>query len=64
MKLFTAIAAAVVLGGSFVSPNAAFAGLGAAEEGTKRTFDAYCGEKGNDCKVEFTGERLTVNSTD
>ena len=64
MKLFNAIAAAAVIGGSLISPNAALAGLGAAEEGTKRTFDAYCGKKGNDCKVKFTGERLTVNGTD
>ena len=64
MKLINAIAAAAVIGASLVSPNDALAGLGAAEGGTKRTFDAYCGKKGNDCKVEFTGERLTVNSTD
>ena len=64
MKLFKAIAAAAVIVASLVLHNAALAGLGAAEEGTKRTFYAYCGKKGNDCKVEFTGERLTVNSTD
>ena len=39
------------------------AGLGDAE--TKETvFDAWCGKKGNDCKVVFTDETLTVNGTD
>ena len=45
MKLINAIAAAAVIGASLVSPNDALAGLGAAEGGTKRTFDAYCGKK-------------------
>ena len=39
------------------------AGLGDTE--TKETeFDAWCGKKGNDCKVVFTDETLTVNGTD
>ena len=63
-KLIKVIAAAAVIGASLVSPNAALAALGAAEEGTKRTFDAYCGKEENDCKVKFTGERLTMNSND
>ena len=64
MKLCNAFAAAAVIGASLISPNSAYAGLGAAKKGTNRTFDAYCGTKGNDCKVEFTSERLTVDSVD
>ena len=64
MKLFNAIAAAAVIGASFIGSSPVNAGLGEAEAGTKRTFDAYCGSKGNDCKVKFTDDRLTVNNSD
>ena len=41
------------------------AGLGDAEGGTtNRTFDAYCGKKGNNCKVMFANDKLTVNQKD
>ena len=61
MKLFNAIATAAVIGTSIVIPSAALAGLGAAEGGTNRSFDAYCGTPGNKCKVKFSSNRLTVN---
>ena len=61
--VLAAVSSIALFGGALnlISPPPAKAGLGAAEEGTKRTFDAYCGKKGNDCKVEFTNNRLTVN---
>ena len=64
MKLFSSIAAAAVIGASFVAPNPAEAGLGKAEGGTSRTFDAYCGKAGNKCKVKFSSSRMTVDETD
>ena len=42
----------------------ALAGLGDAEGGTKREFDAYCGEIGKKCKIVFTGDKLIVNASD
>lgn len=40
-------------------------GLGeAASKSKSATYDAWCGEKGNDCKVSFTGGRITVNDKD
>ena len=45
-------------------PAAAQAGLGEAEEPTKREFSAWCGKAGNDCTVVFTNASLTVNGTD
>ena len=47
-----------------VSAVPAFAGLGDAEGGSKREFDAYCGEIGKKCKVLFTEGKLIVNSKD
>jgi len=41
------------------------AGLGAATSNTQSSsYDAWCGEKGNDCKVSFNGGKITVNGTD
>ena len=64
--LIAAASSVALLGGALtlITPPPTKAGLGAAEQGTKRTFDAYCGKKGNDCKVEFTNNRLTVNGID
>tara|TARA_S200000501_G_scaffold315579_1_gene307962 strand:- start:101 stop:583 length:483 start_codon:yes stop_codon:yes gene_type:complete len=46
----------------FISP--VFADLGEAETTTDKqtSFDLWCGERGNDCKVTFDGERLKVNN--
>lgn len=46
-----------------LSPTA-LAGLGSAESGTKRDFDAYCGEKGNNCKITFTQTHLIIDGKD
>lgn len=40
-------------------------GLGeAASKSKSATYDAWCGEKGNDCKVSFANEKITVNDKD
>ena len=41
------------------------AGLGSATSKTKSSsYDCFCGEKGNDCKVSFSNGKITVNDTD
>jgi hypothetical protein len=47
-----------------LAPLPSVAGLGDAEGGTKREFDAYCGKVGNNCKVLFTEDKLVVNGKD
>ena len=59
-KVLTGLFAAAVA----ITSTPAFAGLGDAEGGTKREFDAYCGEIGKNCKVVFVEDRLVVNSKD
>ena len=44
---------------AFCSP--AFAGLGPASSSKPAAYDAWCGEKGNDCKVSFDGGKITVD---
>ena len=39
-----------------------YAGLGeATSKSQSATYEAWCGEKGNDCKVSFANGRITVN---
>ncbi len=41
------------------------AGLGEATSKSKSaSYDAWCGEKGNDCKVSFNNGKITVNESD
>jgi hypothetical protein len=68
MKLFNAIAAAAVIGTSFIAPNPAKADLGSADvtkPGTGssgNSYQAWCGEKKENCKVRFSDGRLVVNN--
>ena len=39
----------------------AFAGLGPASSSKPAAYDAWCGQRKNDCKVSFEGERITVD---
>ena len=65
MKLFKTIAAtAAVITCCIGNPNPAAAGLGAASSSSSTSFDAWCGSKGNKCKVKFADERITVNGSD
>jgi hypothetical protein len=64
MKLFNAIAAAAVIGTLWTHPIPAKAGLGSASSSSTASFDAWCGSKGNNCKVKFSDERITVNQSD
>ena len=45
-------------------PTAVNAGLGDAEGLSQKEFDAWCGQAGNNCKVVFSDNRLTVNGID
>ena len=58
-KFLIALAAAGLILGNPVK-----AGLGEAETRTQQSYDAYCGEVGNNCKVVFSSNRLTVNFVD
>lgn len=58
--LAVAVFSALLISGLPVS-----AGLGAATSKTKSSsYDAWCGEKGNDCKIRFYRGRLIVNEYD
>ena len=63
MKKFSLAVIAVV---SLLSAGIpAEAGLGAATSKTQASrYDAWCGEKGNDCKVSFKDGKITVNDSD
>ena len=60
-KLSLAVIAAVSL---FSAGIPASAGLGAAASKTASRYEAWCGEKGNDCKVSFKDGKITVNDSD
>jgi hypothetical protein len=45
-------------------PNPAAAGLGAVSSSASTSFDAWCGSKGNKCKVKFADEPITVSGSD
>ena len=56
--------AAIAAMSFFVPGLPVYAGLGeAASKSTSSTYDAWCGEKGNECEVSFVGGRITVNQT-
>ena len=60
MKRFlsVAIASLSILGA--ISP--AYSGLGsAASKSSESGYDAWCGERGNDCKVTFANGKITVD---
>ena len=43
----------------------AHSGLGTATTKTKSsTYEAWCGQKGNDCKISFSQGKITVNNSD
>ena len=63
MKKFAILATAAI--SLSISGLPANAGLGeAATKSQSSIYDAWCGEKGNDCKVSFTGGKITVNNSD
>ena len=65
MKVLASLAASVAIGTSLIAATPAIAGLGsAATKGSSKGYDAWCGEKGNDCKVTFADGKITVNNTD
>ena len=65
MKVLASLAASVAIGTSLIAATPATAGLGsAAIKGSTKGYEAWCGEKGNDCKVTFTDGKITVNNTD
>ena len=45
-------------------PAPSSAGLGAATSSTPKTYKAWCGRKGNNCKVSFADGKITVNNKD
>ena len=47
---------------AFITPSRA--GLGDAESMQVLEFDAWCGKKGNQCKVVFTSAFMSVNRVD
>ena len=47
----------------FISPVLADLGEAENKSETQVSFDLWCGERGNDCKVTFDGERLRVNNS-
>ena len=51
----------LALTAGLLSTTAVNADLGAAEKREKVVLDVWCGEKGNDCKVTFDGQRIRVN---
>ena len=65
MKFLASLAAAVAIGTSLIAATPATAGLGsAATKGSAKGYDAWCGEKGNNCKVKFADGKITVNNKD
>ena len=65
MKNFFSFVAATSISALLVATMPVSAGLGsAAIKGSTKGYDAWCGEKGNDCKVTFTDGKITVNNTD
>ena len=65
MRALTSLATAVAIGTSLIAATPATAGLGsAAIKGSTKGYEAWCGEKGNDCKVQFANGKITVNNKD
>ena len=69
MKKIIALAIAASAFGACTSfqvfiPGAVHAGLGSATQPDIETYSAWCGKKGNDCKVTFEADRLSVDGTD
>ena len=65
MKFLASLAAAVAIGTSLIAATPATAGLGsAATKGSTKGYDAWCGEKGNNCKVKFADGAITVDNKD
>ena len=62
MKTLYSITAAITIATSLVTISPANAGLGsAALSGSKKGYDAWCGKRGNDCKVVFEDGKITVD---
>ena len=60
LSLAAIAAVSLIIGGMPVN-----AGLGSAATKTKSSsYDCYCGEKGNDCKVSFSNGKITVDEED
>ncbi len=65
MKSFNHLATFFFLLGVIPISNPVWADLGPAETDMKSSiFDAWCGKRGNNCKVSFVGDRLLVNGKD
>ena len=62
MGIIKSLAAAIAIGASLITTAPATAGLGsAATKGSTKGYDAWCGEKGNNCKVKFADGVITVD---
>ena len=62
MKVLASLAASVAIGTSLIAATPATAGLGsAATKGSSKGYDAWCGEKGNNCNIVFANGKITVD---
>ena len=65
MKNFFSFVAATSISALLVATMPVSAGLGSATtKGSTKGYDAWCGEKGNNCKVKFADGKITVNNED
>lgn len=63
MKTLSSIAVALTAAASLIAISPANAGLSsAALTGSKKGYDAWCGKRGNDCKVVFADGKITVDN--
>ncbi len=63
-KLFIFTVTACAFAAPFLT-NPSQAGLGSATSKTRASsYDAWCGEKGNKCKISFNDGKITVNNSD
>ena len=65
MKILSSLTAAIAIGASLITATPAIAGLGSAtQKGSEAGYDAWCGERGNDCNVTFKDGKITVDNSD
>lgn len=62
MNKISSFAVVLSIATSLIASAPATAGLGDADSGETRNFDAWCNKEGNKCKVKFTDERMSVAS--
>ena len=62
MRALTSLAASVAIGTSLITATPASAGLGTATtQSNEKGYDAWCGEKGNNCNIVFANGKITVD---